>query len=386
MARKSTYHPTTTRLYTGTETQQPDSLIIAKEGADAAPAYRGLAYIVFERMPLEAYGNRLPQLSFEVVGQGSGAENHVKAINIIPGSTEFGYDTALITRTTAPGVTETENVHASAERSDWSVSLDQLTTGCTNLSAASLIVAWFGTDLRVGNCLIKPGVENSTKVTAPASWSVGGVTRSTAHQVSQVNGGPAYGGTPSDESVLHAIADLKARGLKPVFYPFILMDVAAGNSLPDPYGGTAQSTYPWRGRITCHPAPGQPGSVDKTAAAASQLASFIGTAQPSDFTASGESIIYSGPAEWSYRRMILHYAKLCALAGGVEAFIIGSELRGLTTLRSAASTYPFVAALVTLAAEVKAILPSAKVTYAADWTRIFRPSTTGWQQRSLFPS
>jgi hypothetical protein len=38
--------------------------------------------------------------------------------------------------------------------------------------------------------------------------------------------------------------------------------------------------------------------------------------------------------------MILHYAMLCAAAGGVDAFLIGSELRGLTTLRSAASAYP----------------------------------------------
>ncbi len=26
--------------------------------------------------------------------------------------------------------------------------------------------------------------------------------------------------------------------------------------------------------------------------------------------------------------MVLHYAKLCAAAGGVDAFLIGSELRG----------------------------------------------------------
>jgi hypothetical protein len=31
--------------------------------------------------------------------------------------------------------------------------------------------------------------------------------------VSQHEGGPAYGGTPSDAAVLAAIADLKARGL-----------------------------------------------------------------------------------------------------------------------------------------------------------------------------
>ena len=31
--------------------------------------------------------------------------------------------------------------------------------------------------------------------------------------------------------------------------------------------------------------------------------------------------------------MILHYAHLCAAAGGVDAFLIGSEMRGLTTIR-----------------------------------------------------
>ena len=51
--------------------------------------------------------------------------------------------------------------------------------------------------------------------------------------------------------------------------------------------------------------------------------------------------------------------------------MIGSELRGLTTLRSSAAAYPFVAALVTLAADVKAILPAAKITYGADWSEYF---------------
>jgi hypothetical protein len=41
------------RLYTGSEDQLPDSLIEAKEGAGNAPAYRGVAYIVFERMDLD---------------------------------------------------------------------------------------------------------------------------------------------------------------------------------------------------------------------------------------------------------------------------------------------------------------------------------------------
>ncbi len=68
----------TTRHYTGSPNQEPDSLIVAKEGADNAPAYRGTAYIVFERMPVTAFGNRLPQLSFEVFRFAGGAEEHVK--------------------------------------------------------------------------------------------------------------------------------------------------------------------------------------------------------------------------------------------------------------------------------------------------------------------
>ncbi|MFQ8433711.1 glycoside hydrolase TIM-barrel-like domain-containing protein [Amaricoccus sp. W119] len=70
--------------------------------------------------------------------------------------------------------------------------------------------------------------------------------------------------------------------------------------------------------------------------------------------------------------MILHYAHLCAAAGGVDAFLIGSELRGLTTLRSDASTYPAVAALVDLASDVRGILePDTAISYAADWSEYF---------------
>jgi hypothetical protein len=328
----------TTRFYRGLEDQEADSLIVAKEGAGNAPAYRGLAYIVFERLPLESFGNRLPQLSFEVISSSSGAASHIRAINIIPGSTEFGYDTTIITRKAGPGVTTTENAHASSERSDWTVSIDDLTADCANLKAASLVVPWFGTDLRCGICEIRPGVENTAKVTKPEAWEVAGISRTAAHVVSTFEGRPAYGGTPSDASVIRAIEDLRERGLKIIFNPFVLMDAAG---------------YPWRGRITCDPP-----SADKTPAAASQVQNFVGTAMP-------------GAAEWSYRRFILHYANLCASAGGVDAFLIGSELRGLTTLRSSATTYPFVDALVTLAADVKAILPAARITYGADWSEYF---------------
>jgi hypothetical protein len=60
------------------------------------------------------------------------------------------------------------------------------------------------------------------------------------------------------------------------FYPFVMMDIAIDNGLPNPWNGAgAQPPYPWRGRITCDPAPGQSGSPQGSAGAAVQVASFL---------------------------------------------------------------------------------------------------------------
>jgi GTA TIM-barrel-like domain/Putative phage tail protein len=277
----------------------------------------------------------------------------------------------LVTRNDARGLTVSENVHASAERSDWSVSMDQLQEVCPNLQSASLVVPWYGDDLRCGECKVRPRVDNASKITTGATWLVSGETRADAVVVSNFDGTPAYGGTPSDETVVRAIQDLQARGLDVTFYPFLLMDITVGNGLPDPYGGVEQQAYPWRGNITCGVASGRSGTPDKTPAVASQLNRFMGSCTASQFTVLGTAVAYAGPVEWSYRRMILHYAKLCAAAGGVQVFLIGSELRGLTRLRSTATTFSMVEMLRLLAADVKAILPTAKVSYAADWSEYF---------------
>ncbi len=363
----------TYRLYTGSETQAVDSLIAAKEGAGRAPAFRGTAYIVFERLALATYGNRLPQLSFEVHRPVDDFADSVRGVVLIPGSGEFAYATTPVSQLFGLGSSTAQNVHTRAAATDMLAALDQMEAALPSVGSVSLVVSWFGTDLRAGQCQLVPGVEQADgKTTAPLEWSVAGADRAHAYPVSRRAGRPAYGGTPSDASVVEAIAELKRRGLAVTMNPFVLMDVAEGNALPNPYGGASQPAYPWRGRMTVHPAPGQPGSPDKTAAAASQIASFVGTAAPSHFAVVGAGVIYSGPAEWSYRRMILHNAFLAKAAGGVDAFLIGSELRGLTSVRSAAGTYPFVAALQALAADVKAVLgPSTKVLYSADWTEYF---------------
>ena len=54
------------RFYRGDETQLPDPLIESIEGAGNVSAHRGLCYLVFERLPLADYGNRIPQITVEL--------------------------------------------------------------------------------------------------------------------------------------------------------------------------------------------------------------------------------------------------------------------------------------------------------------------------------
>ncbi|CAN5481594.1 glycoside hydrolase/phage tail family protein [soil metagenome] len=365
------------RVYTGSETQLPDSLIEEKEGTGNAPAYRGTAYIVFERMPLGRFGNRVPQMNFEVFKPLGGMEQKVLGVDLIPACTEFGYDPSIVSRVTRDGDDEDDDILSSepdnavfrGTQSDWSVSMEHLAALLPNVETVYLVVAWFGDDLRAGACSIRPKVENAERDTEPYRWRVSNLTRDTALVLPQSGGSSVYGGSPNDASVIRAIADLKERGYRVVLYPFIAMDQTTGNGLPDPYGGAEQAPFPWRGRITCHPAAGQPGTVDKTAAAATQIAALAGTAAPGDYDVDGDVIAYTGPGEWSFRRFILHYAHLVEAAGGVDGFLIGSELIGLTTVRSDADTFPFVDALVGLAADVKTILtPGTQLSYAADWS------------------
>lgn len=52
-------------LYTGTEDQTPNAHMESKEGVGNVPGYKGLAYIVFKNLPLDNFGNRIPQILVE---------------------------------------------------------------------------------------------------------------------------------------------------------------------------------------------------------------------------------------------------------------------------------------------------------------------------------
>jgi Putative phage tail protein len=53
-------------FYTGTNTQNPSPLMESYLGAGNVPSYRGLSYIVLHRLQLAHFGNRIPNLTFEV--------------------------------------------------------------------------------------------------------------------------------------------------------------------------------------------------------------------------------------------------------------------------------------------------------------------------------
>ena len=358
----------------------------------------------------------------------------VNGVNLLPATGEFTYSTApyqglrnlpgalmlpinfyagdiappavTLTGSTAP----VYSTGAPATVMDMAVSLDQLLNPSTglfpNCKTVSIVCAWFGNsiDLTAANCQIYPSTTynaggsflkwNGTSWVAD-NWIVSGLSQNSAGIIPiSMNGEEfTYGGTPSDASIVECIQHIKTTypAVRIVFYPFILMD-APGK--------------PWRGQIAL-------GAPDVSTAAQTAVTAFLGAAVPADFSISGGAVHYSGSAtDFTYRRMILHYATLCAMAGGVDLFLIGSELRGIETIRGPGWTkdgtagvsgqvwdYPFVNGtngLIQIAADVRTVFTANSLTkganisgtpplnwisYAADWS-----SWMGWQHPGANPA
>jgi hypothetical protein len=365
------------RVYLGREDQQPDPRIAAVEGLADAPAYRGIAYVVIEDMALAPFGNRVPALSFEVTRRAAPSAERdladcLRAVALIPGTGEYSLATRRVYMG-AEGEGAWANVAGPYGGTDFTQSLRQLQQEAPNCGAVSLIVSWFGDDLRCGSCSVRPKVEQTGVDGTEMAWRAGGIDRTQAMAVARLDDRPVYGGTPADAAIVESIRAMSEIGKAVMFYPFVLMEQLPGNSLPNPYTGSAgQPALPWRGRITTSLAPGLPGSTDRSAAAAAEVATFFGAAQASDFSVVDGEVRYAGPEDWGYRRFILHYAHLCALAGGVESFCVGSELVALTQIRGAGDSFPAVAQLIQLVGDVRAILgPQVRISYAADWSEYF---------------
>ena len=291
-----------------------DDFLEAKEGGRQVPAYRGIAYVVFDDMPLDRFGNRLPQLNFEVFRAVDDFESQRARGDADPG----GGRVHLRRRSRHP---HRGRRHGSPKicTPGWRHRLRRCRStssrrSCPTSRASSLVVSWFGTDLRIGHCEMKPGVEVNDKGTEPYAWSVSGITRETAYVVSQSSGRPAYGGTPSDRGGDLGDSGPQGARLRRHLLSLYLHGCAGGEFSAQPlFGGYRPAAYPWRGRITCDPVPGEPGTVDKTGACATQVAAFVGEAGPSDFTSKVTTVPIAAP------RMVvppLHPALRSSVRGG----------------------------------------------------------------------
>jgi uncharacterized protein (TIGR02217 family) len=313
----------------------------------------------------------------------------INGVNLLPSTGEFTYDTIpyLGRRTTEAALTSIDRyanggpLAGTGSVTDYSIALDNLQAEYPGCTTVAVVVSWFGSSTDVTACKIYPSttyINGTFQQASGASdaWRCSSLTQSSAGLIAipQSGGAFIYGGTPSDQSLVRCMRDLKSRGFRVVFYPLILM-TAAGE--------------PWRGSITFN-------GTDISSAATTAIDDFLGSAAASQFTrdATNLTVAYSGSAtDYTYRRMILHYANLCVVAGGIDLFLLGSEFRGLETVRGPAWTqagttgsdgnvtwdYPFVAGLMQLADDVRSVFDGAGYTrdlanlhnliaYSADWS------------------
>ncbi len=326
------------RLYKGGESQLADPLITNLSKNHCATAYRGLAYIVFEQLPLADFDDMIPNLSFEVMRKSNikkknSVEDLIKSMIMIPGSGEYVYDTKIQTQSIllpsrAVMSTKNLNCHNHYNVANSIQSLNQLQSTCSNVKWISPVVCWFADNLDAKDCTIKPAIEfKDVNLVYSEEWSVGKYDRDTAREVTKDKAeNPVYGGTVNDASIVRYLIEIKKRGLKIMFYPMFFLDVPK---------------KPWRGRVTTTP-------------------KYV----PEFFQ-----------REHGYNEFILHYANL--VKDHVDAFVIGSELIGLTKIRDG-NKFPAVDELVKLAREVKKVVgKNVLVTYAADWSE-YHHTKGGW--------
>ena len=112
------------RIYRGGEAQPVDPLIEAKQGSGNAPAYRGVAYVVLDRFAIGDYGNRIPQLQFEVIRPVGDLHKSVRAVCLIPGAIEYGLSPVPVSRQTAPGEQRSLNRNVLSAATDIAAALE----------------------------------------------------------------------------------------------------------------------------------------------------------------------------------------------------------------------------------------------------------------------
>lgn len=321
------------KIYNGDDAQTEDPTMQSYLGTDI-PAFRGLCYVVFTEFPMEEFGGRIPNLTFDVVRrneilENNDMENLVSAVTVIPGSGEFVYDTITQEKSVGNWVSgvfyETSkavllNNHTASKYTDSVDSLNDLQCTFSNLKWVSIVVCWFCDNINSDYASVYPACENRSANTSPDAWKVAGQTRLTARTIGyDENGVIRYGGTPSDDSITRFVKEIKSRGLKLCLYPMLMVDV---------------EQKPWRGHIT---------------GSANEIHNFF-------------------VKQDGYNNFIKHYVNL--LKDDIDAVIIGSEMKGLTSVyNEEKDSYPAVDELCNLATEIRKMIRSdTKITYAADWS------------------
>lgn len=248
----------------------------------------------------------------------------VKAINLYPGSGEYVYEiTPIISNNIAV------NIHNDQIKPDALLSIEHLKQTMPNLKYISVMINWFSTSLNAGETRIIPKVERNDK---EIDWHVGEYTRKNAEEMHySYNGELTFGGTPTDRSVVELCSFLKNEGYKVMLSPIIMVD---DKSL----------TKPWRGYIT---------PMGKKSARQKDIELFF-------------------KREEGYNKFILHYANLeysnIKLKDVIDSFCIGSELKGLTSIKVNEYLYPAIHQLKELSSLIRNIMgPDIKLTYSANW-------------------
>jgi len=288
---------------------------------------------------LNDFNNTIPNFSFEVLRKANitidaSVEDLVKSMVMIPGSGEYVYDTIIQHKIISNCYNmviakKTINSHNYYNIPNAIHSLNQLKLTCSNVEWVAPVVCWFGDSLDASECTIRPAVENNDENSRyTEEWRVGRYLRQSAKLISvDEDNNPRYGGSVNDASIIRYLEELKQRNLKIMFYPMFFIDA---------------SDKPWRGHLT-------------------------GTSA---------SIINFFNKNEGYNNFILHYAML--VKDHVDAFVIGSELIGLTKVKDDANNFPAATELINLAKLVKEIVGNnVSVTYAADWSE-YHHTTDGW--------
>ena len=159
----------------------------------------------------------------------------VAGVHLLPATGEFAYDTIAHQGARLGGAMEGVNTFFApgGSKTDYSVAIDQLQAAYPGCATVSVVCAWFGDSIDASACRIYPSTTyiggSFTQLSGGSyvadAWRVSGLTQASPGLIPLPTSGAdfVYGGTPSDASIVRCIGDLKARGLRVVFYPFILM-------------------------------------------------------------------------------------------------------------------------------------------------------------------